>query len=655
MNTKIKIKVKRMKIIFIRITLFLLFIQTNINAYSQIDTKFWFAAPDISQGHGDIPINFIITSFEREAVIKISLPANKLFQPIELKIPPFTSLSYDVSALKEELETRGVDVIKNTGISITSTNIVSITYSINSSLNPEIFSLKGTNALGTEFIIPSQKHGYTRREDAYNAAYILATEDNTIVTITPSNNLFGHKKGEPFNITLNTGQVYVLAASDVYHNCCFWEVVGNQIGGTKLTSNKLITVTHSDDSISLSFSGCQDLNGDQLLPTSLSGNQFITLPGFLNVAIWEVSLNNETTVTNNVTDIVYIYPTMDNTSLKINGKLIEYKKNIGDYFYLLNKGDINYFESDKPVLVYQLSGNGCEVGGAVIPEISRTGLNFSSATRITEETLIINLLMESKYTAGLKIEGLKSEILLNWKNIGEKWSVASLDLTDSKFIKPNETIYFKNELGPFHLGMIHGGGGSGTRFGFFSNFSIALDTQILTASCRDELAVFTISDPRGTSGFWQISEDNSLTWKDIASSVNDFEVSGLLNNTLRIKNKAFIDGLLVRYVEVNNSRRVYSYPSRLNLECPTINFSNVITRNNDSKNDKFIAKGLENFKTNELIIFDRWGNHVYKTKDYQNDWGGEGLVSGTYYYILHLEDKNRNLIEYKGWIQLITK
>jgi gliding motility-associated-like protein len=460
--------------------------------------------------------------------------------------------------------------------------------------------------------------------------------------------LFGHKKGETYSITLNVGQVYVLAASDVYSPsslCCFQGSIGKQIGGTKLTSDKLITITYSDDSISFPNIGCQDLNGDQLLPTNLSGNEYITLPGSLNLSI----------TGENVTDIVYIYPTMDSTSLKINGKLIEYKKNIGDYFYLLNKGEINYFESDKPVLVYQLSGNGCEVGGAVIPEISRTGLNFSSATRITGESLIINLLMESKYTTGLTIEGLKSEILLNWKNIGEKWAVASLDLSDSKFINPNETIYFKNELGPFHLGMIHGGGGSGTRFGFFSNFSIALDNKILTASCRDELAVFSISDPRGTSGYWQISEDNSLTWKDIDSSLKDYEISGTLSSTLRIKNKAFFNGLLVRYVEVKNSGKIYSYPSRLYIECPTINFSNVITRNNDSKNDKFIAKGIENFQSNELIIFDRWGNHVYKTKDYQNDWGGEGLVAGTYYYILRLEDKNRNLIEYKGWVQLITK
>jgi gliding motility-associated-like protein len=80
---------------------------------------------------------------------------------------------------------------------------------------------------------------------------------------------------------------------------------------------------------------------------------------------------------------------------------------------------------------------------------------------------------------------------------------------------------------------------------------------------------------------------------------------------------------------------------------------NVITPNGDKKNDVFVINGLNKFSSNELIIFNRNGDHVFQKKDYQNDWRGEGLVPGTYFYILSALDINGISKEFKGWIQLI--
>lgn len=82
---------------------------------------------------------------------------------------------------------------------------------------------------------------------------------------------------------------------------------------------------------------------------------------------------------------------------------------------------------------------------------------------------------------------------------------------------------------------------------------------------------------------------------------------------------------------------------------------NVITPNGDGLNDTFEIKGLNKFLRNELLIFNRYGDHVYNKIDYKNDWAAKGLVDGTYFYILNATEENGQKLDYQGWIQVITK
>ncbi|MCK5079099.1 MAG: gliding motility-associated C-terminal domain-containing protein, partial [Bacteroidales bacterium] len=38
--------------------------------------------------------------------------------------------------------------------------------------------------------------------------------------------------------------------------------------------------------------------------------------------------------------------------------------------------------------------------------------------------------------------------------------------------------------------------------------------------------------------------------------------------------------------------------------------------------------------SNELVIFNRWGKKVFEATDYNNDWDGDNLPQGTYFYVL---------------------
>jgi gliding motility-associated-like protein len=71
--------------------------------------------------------------------------------------------------------------------------------------------------------------------------------------------------------------------------------------------------------------------------------------------------------------------------------------------------------------------------------------------------------------------------------------------------------------------------------------------------------------------------------------------------------------------------------------------------NNDGINDVFIVSNSQGKKIH-LDVYNRWGNRVYKSSSYQNDWDGrcsegiylgQDLPAGTYYYIVIIDDKEK--------------
>jgi gliding motility-associated-like protein len=78
----------------------------------------------------------------------------------------------------------------------------------------------------------------------------------------------------------------------------------------------------------------------------------------------------------------------------------------------------------------------------------------------------------------------------------------------------------------------------------------------------------------------------------------------------------------------------------------------IFTPNGDGKNDTFFITDLSYFPGSQLSVFNRWGNEVYRSNDYQNNWDGAGLSDGTYYYTLKRKEKSGTMVTHKGWIYL---
>ena len=65
-----------------KISLIIIFCAFLTKNYAQIDTSFWFVAPDISQGLGDRPIMLYFNTYAQSATVKVRQPANGAFTPI---------------------------------------------------------------------------------------------------------------------------------------------------------------------------------------------------------------------------------------------------------------------------------------------------------------------------------------------------------------------------------------------------------------------------------------------------------------------------------------------------------------------------------------------------------------------------------------------
>jgi gliding motility-associated-like protein len=84
----------------------------------------------------------------------------------------------------------------------------------------------------------------------------------------------------------------------------------------------------------------------------------------------------------------------------------------------------------------------------------------------------------------------------------------------------------------------------------------------------------------------------------------------------------------------------------------TLAIPNIFTPNGDGKNDKFVIGGLQFYPGSQLLIFNRWGNEVYRADNYLNNWDGSGLTEGTYYYILNRKESSGATTSYSGWVYL---
>ncbi|MGV3630779.1 MAG: gliding motility-associated C-terminal domain-containing protein [Bacteroidota bacterium] len=71
-------------------------------------------------------------------------------------------------------------------------------------------------------------------------------------------------------------------------------------------------------------------------------------------------------------------------------------------------------------------------------------------------------------------------------------------------------------------------------------------------------------------------------------------------------------------------------------------FADFFSPNGDGHNDTFVIENIEEYPINKLFVFNRWGELVYISEPYKNDWDGhmniqaeifgDVLPDGMYFY-----------------------
>ena len=80
-----------------------------------------------------------------------------------------------------------------------------------------------------------------------------------------------------------------------------------------------------------------------------------------------------------------------------------------------------------------------------------------------------------------------------------------------------------------------------------------------------------------------------------------------------------------------------------------LNIPNIITP--DSKgsliNETFFIENLDEFPGSSLVIYNRFGNKIYGTSNYVNNWSGDKYSDGTYYYVLTVPSSKLGSVKVK--------
>ena len=506
-----------------KIYLIILFALNLINySVAQSGTEFWFAPPDVTYSHnspGGVPIYLNISTFNGAATVTIDQPANPSFTPITVSMSANSSHQEDLSAFVADLETAPTDSILSTGLRIVATDTITAYYEVSNTNNADIFSLKGKASLGQEFYIPLHKHEGFWNQDTYtspNLAYasfdIIATENNTVVTIYSPVDVDGIPALTPHSITLQMGETYSCGNTDTSleyfpyrgSNEPKYSIPANHPSGAVVISNKDIAITIKDDSNHNPSGGCYDLLGDQIVPVGIVGTEYIAVKGQLNATGDESA---------------FILATQNNTKVYIDGSTTPTTTLFAGQTYRLDMDYLStstdnsvYIETSKPSYVSHVTGFGCEEGQAVLPPLGCAGSEQISIIRSTSEAFFLNIMVrdgsEDDFTVtGPGTAAINASDFQIVPGTGGVWRAAQIQFNTTE-IPVNQSHLIANSTDVFTLAIVNGGAGTGCRYGFFSEFAaeILLDPGVTFSVCANDTATLAGSISGGTNtGVWTTS------------------------------------------------------------------------------------------------------------------------------------------------------
>ena len=556
----------------------LLFVLLFITSVSKAqDTEFWFVAPDLIEMYDSPTMLAISNTAERAGEVTITLYNNGSPITTTNTISAHGFWKYDISAAnKGRIENpRGsAGNVTCYGVHITSTVPITAYYQILNPGNQDIFILKGSNGLGTEFYVPMINDSYYFSgiyATIWDQIDIVASEDATIVTVVPTKDIRIGASGSSAAGTAITRMLDKGGTLKIMEH-----VRGNFSGaptlaGTKITSNKPIAVSVTEDHVGRPGAG-YDVAGDQLVPIDAVGQSYIVVKGFLSGL-----------------DRVHIVATVNGTIITVNdgGTPVTTTLNAGNsWIYSLGAGGNTntgpqaiYVTANNPIYCYHVSGTNVggndELGAALLPStysIGQTQLSFYQNTTVSSDLHYAFAVFRTgtgdkffiKEETG-SYSALSSVTPIAIPGVTD-WQTAKISLPPSG---QNKVITIKNTNGPFSLGYFAATIG-GASYGYLSAFGSFRFPYDIIYKCSAD--TYTLFAGFADSYKWEYSTTQSGPYTPLSETSHSLTVTnGGYYRLEMVQNTQIVsDVVLVKSIDFQASI-TQSTTSNITTFSPSIN------------------------------------------------------------------------------------
>ncbi|MBL7968094.1 MAG: PKD domain-containing protein [Prolixibacteraceae bacterium] len=366
------------------------------------------------------------------------------------------------------LEASGSETTENKGIHLTSDNPVNV-YALNyRTQSSDVAVIYPTESLGTEYFAMCYSPRFTSAGNESNSEFlIVASEDNTIVKITPTRTT---DKGKPakvqFSVTLNKGQMYQVQAGNT-------DMTGQEdLTGSYVTSNKPVAFFSGSKAVTIPIpvtgSTSYDHLFEQIPPTTTWGREFYVVP---------LKLRDK--------DTYRILAAEDNTIIKIEATGVTRTLQKGEFyeFELFNSQACRILSGKKVLLTQYCRSQRADASSGVgdpfmivlspvVQEIRDVTFEAYESSRV-KNIFYVNVIAQTENVPGMVLDGSNVGALFTTFPDG-KYSYAQIPITKG-------THRLNNTLGEGgFLAFVYGFGdpGSTESYGYGVGFNLDLQLEL---------------------------------------------------------------------------------------------------------------------------------------------------------------------------------